>query len=59
MNEIILTLDAEPKNNYEKAKKLLFETDKAIQALPQDQQQKLACEFAQYKGMYGLYHMLK
>lgn len=59
MNEIILTLDAEPKNNYEKAKKLLFETDKAIQKLTTQEQQKLVGEFAQYKGMYGLYHMLK
>lgn len=59
MNEIILTLDAEPKNNYEKAKKLLFETDKAIQKLTTQEQRKLVGEFAQYKGMYGLYHMLK
>lgn len=58
MNNIELKLDAEPKDNYEKAKKLLLETDKAIQALPQDQQQKLACEFAQYKGIYGLLKMV-
>ena len=59
MNETILKLDAEPKDNYEKAKKLLFETDKAIQKLTTQEQQKLVGEFAQYKGMYGLYHMLK
>ena len=58
MNNIKLKLDAEPKDNYEKAKKLLLETDKAIQALTQDQQQKLACEFAQYKRIYGLLKMV-
>ena len=51
MTDIQLKLDAEPKDNYEKAKKLVFETYEAIQALPQDQQRKLACEFAKYKGI--------
>ena len=59
MTDIELKIDAEPKDNYEKAKKLLFETDKAIQKLTTQEQQKLVGEFAQYKGMYGLYHMLK
>lgn len=59
MNEIIFKLDAEPKDNYEKAKKLLFETDKAIQILTTQEQQKLVGEFAEYKGMYGLYQMMQ
>ena len=59
MNEIILKLDAEPKDNYEKAKKMLFETDKAIQILTTQEQQKLVGEFAEYKGMYGLYQMMQ
>ena len=59
MNEIIFKLDAEPKDNYEKAKKLLFETDKAIQILTTEEQQKLVGEFAEYKGMYGLYQMMQ
>lgn len=59
MNEIILKLDAEPKDNYEKAKKLLFETDKAIQILTTQEQQILVGEFAEYKGMYGLYQMMQ
>lgn len=59
MNNIELKLDAEPKDNYEKAKKLLFETDKAIQVLTPQEQQKLAQEFLQYKGMYGLYQMMQ
>ena len=58
MNDITLKLDAEPKNDYEKAKKLLLETDRAIRALPQDQQQQLAYEFAQYKAIYGLFQMM-
>ena len=58
MNNIELKLDAEPKDNYEKAKKLLFETDKAIQVLTPQEQQKLAQEFFQYKGMYGLLKMV-
>lgn len=59
MNNIELKLDAEPKDNYGKAKKLLFETDKAIQVLTPQEQQKLAQEFFQYKGMYGLYQMMQ
>ena len=58
MNNIELKLDAEPKDNYGKAKKLLLETDKAIQALTPQEQQKLAQEFFQYKGMYGLLKMV-
>ena len=59
MNEIIFKLDAEPKDNYEKAKKLLLETDKAIQELPPHQQWKLAQEFLQFKGIYGLYQIMQ
>ena len=59
MNNIELKLDAEPKDNYEKAKKLLLETYKAIQALTPQEQQKLAQEFFQYKGMHGLYQMMQ
>ena len=59
MNDIQFKLDVEPKDSYEKAKKLLFETDKAIQALTPQEQQKLAQEFFQYKGMYDLYQMMQ
>lgn len=58
MNRIEPKLDFEPKDNYEKAKKLLLETDKAIQALTPQEQQRLAYEFMQYKGIYGLYQMM-
>ena len=33
MQGIEFKVDVEPRDNYEKAKKLLLETDKAIQAL--------------------------
>ncbi len=59
MNNIEIKLDAKPKDNYEEAKKMLLETDKAIQALTLQEQQKLAQEFLQYKGMYGLYLMIQ
>ena len=59
MNDINFKLDVEPKDGYEKAKKLLFETDKAIQALTPQEQQKLAQEFLRYRGMYGLYQMIQ
>ena len=59
LNRIEPELDFEPKENYEKAKKLLFETDEAIQALIPQEKQKLAEEFFQYKGMYGLYQMMQ
>ena len=58
MTDIELKIDAEPKDNYEKAKKLVFETYKAIQALPQDQQHKLACEFAKHKGIQRFFQMM-
>ncbi len=59
MQGIEFKVDVEPKDNYEKAKKLLLETDKAIQALIPQEKQKLAEEFFQYKGMYGLYQMMQ
>ncbi len=59
MTEIEFKVDAEPKNNYEKAKKLLFETDKAVQALTPQEQNNLAHEYVQYKGIYGLYQMMQ
>lgn len=59
MTEIELKLDAEPKSDYEKAKKLLFETDKVIQVLTPYEQQQLAYEFMQYKKMSAFYQMIK
>lgn len=59
MNNIEIKLDAEPKDNYSKAAKLLLETDKAVQLLTQQEQQKLAQEYLQYKGMHGLYQLMK
>lgn len=59
MEKMEIKIDIEPKDNYEKAQKLLLETDKAIQALTPQEQQKLAQEFFQYKGMYGLYQIMQ
>ena len=36
MTDIELKIDAEPKDNYEKAKKLLLETDEAIRSLTKE-----------------------
>lgn len=58
MQGIEFKVDVEPKDNYEKAKKLLLETDKAIQALTPQQLQKLCLEFMQYKSIYNLYQMM-
>ena len=59
MSNIELKLDAEPKDKYEKAKKILIEADEAIRALTSEEQEKLAYEFAQYKGICGLYKIIK
>lgn len=59
MKDVEFKIDAEPKNNYENAKKLLLETDNAIQLLSPKEQQMLAKEFLQYKGMYGLYRLME
>ena len=59
MTDIELKIDAEPKDYYEKAKKLLLETDEAIRSLTQEEQQRLAYEFMQYKGIYGLFKKIQ
>lgn len=59
MEKVEFKIDVDPKNNYEKAKKLLYETDSAIQALSSQEQQRLAQEFSLYKGMYSLYQMMQ
>lgn len=59
MENMEIKIDIEPKGNYEKTKKLLFETDKAIQALTPQEQQKLAQEFFHYKGLYDLYQIIQ
>lgn len=59
MENMEIKIDIEPKDNYDKAKKLLLDTDKAIQALTSQEQQKLAQEFLRYRGMYGLYQMIQ
>lgn len=55
MKDIELKLDVEPKDNYEKAKKLLWETDNALQKLTPQEQQKLAYEFSNYKILMQKY----
>ena len=59
MEKVEFKIDVDPKDNYEKAKKLLYETDSAIQALSLQEQQRLAQEFSLYKGMYSLYQMMQ
>ena len=59
MERVEFKVDIEPNDNYEKAKKLLLETDKAIQELPPHQQWTLAQEFLQFKGIYGLYQIMQ
>ena len=59
MGRVEFKVDIEPQGNYEKAKKLLFETDAAIELLTLHEQQKLAREFLQFKGMYGLYQIMQ
>lgn len=59
MTDFEFKLDVELKDNYENAKNLLFETDKAINALTLEEQRELAFEFAQYKGIYSLFQMMR
>ena len=59
MEKVEFKIDVDPKDNYEKAKKLLYETDIAIQALSLQEQQRLAQEFSLYKGMYDLYQLMQ
>ena len=58
MTDIEWDLDAKPKSKFENAKKLLLETDNAIQSLTFEERQKLAHEFAKYKGIYNLYQII-
>lgn len=58
MTDIELKIEAEPKDNYEKAKKLLLETDKAILKLTPQELQRLRCEYMRYKGIYNLFKMI-
>lgn len=59
MTDLKFKVDVEPKNNYDKALKLLIETDNAIQKLTPQERQKLALEFSKYKCEYGLYQFLQ
>ena len=54
MNNIECKVDVEPKDDYGKAKKLLYETDIAIGNLPPQDRDNLLAEYLQYKGMFGL-----
>ena len=54
VNNYKLNLDIEPKDNYEKAQKALFEADKAISNLTPAQQQRLANEYIHYKALSAL-----
>ena len=55
MKDIELKLNVEPKDNYEKARKLLWETDNALRKLTPQEQQKLAYEFSNYKILMQKY----
>ena len=55
MKNIEIKLDVELKDNYEKAKKLLWETDNALRKLTPQEQQKLAYEFSSYKILMQKY----
>lgn len=59
MTDFDIKVDVEPKDNYDKALKLLLETDNAIQELTPQERQKLALAFSKYKGAYGLYQFLQ
>ncbi len=59
MTDFDIKVDVEPKDNYDKALKLLLETDNAIQKLTPQEMSKLLQDFSKYKGMYGLYQMMQ
>ena len=59
MPDIELKIGIESKDNYGKAAKLLFETDKAVENLTPQERQKLAQEYFQYKGMLSLYYEIQ
>ena len=59
MMDFEIEADVDPKDNYDKALKLLIETDNAIQKLTPQELSKLLQDFSKYKGMYGLYQMMQ
>lgn len=59
MLDVKLKLDAESKDNYENAKKLLLETGKAVEKLTPQERQKLVQEYFECKGMLSLYYEIK
>lgn len=59
MNNIEFKVDVEPKDDYGKAKKLLYETDIAIGNLPPQDRDNLLAEYLQYKGMFGLFQEIR
>lgn len=59
MMDFEIKADVDPKDNYDKALKLLIETDNAIQKLTPQELSKLLQDFSKYKGMYGLYQMMQ
>lgn len=59
MNNIEFKVDVEPKDDYGKAKKLLYETDIAIGNLPPQDRDNLLAEYLQYKGMFGSFQEIR
>lgn len=59
VNKYKLSAEIEPTNDYEKARKMLYETDIAIGKLTQVDRDKLLMEFLQFKGMYRLFHEIQ
>ena len=59
MTDFEIKVDVEPKDNYDKALKLLLETDNAIQKLTPQELSKLLQDFSKYKGIYELYQMMQ
>lgn len=59
MTDFDIKVDVEPKDNYDKALKLLLETDNAIQKLTPQELSKLLQDFSKYKGIYELYQMMQ
>ena len=59
MTDFEIKVDVEPKDNYDKALKLLLETDNAIQKLTSQELSKLLQDFSKYKGMYELYQRMQ
>lgn len=59
INDYKPTVGIEPTDDYEKAKKLIYETDTAIGKLTPHDRDKLLAEFLQYKGMYELFQEIR